>query len=482
MTRPLRRMSLLLGVLFLSLLLQVMRVQVVDAKHLQTDTGNIRPIIEQYGKERGAILVGGSTVARSVDTGDARLRYERRYPQGSTYAPATGFYSLIYGATGIERAEDPILSGTDSRLLGSQFSGLIQGQDRKGGSVVLTLNAAAQRAAYNGLRKYRGAVVAIEPSTGRILALAQSPSFDPSLLSANNTQINNAAWKRYTADVNQPLLNRPLAKTYPPGSAFKIVTAAAALSSGKFTTSTEIPAPAVLDLPLTTATLPNDDRKPCFGGKATLEQALQISCNTAMANVGLTLGGDALLAQAQKFGFGTSFAVPMTAATSVFPGGINAPQTAQSAIGQFDVRATALQMAMVAAGVANHGVVMRPYLVDQINGTDLAPLSRTEPRVFDQAITAQVANELTDMLVNVVDNGTGKPAQIAGVKVAGKTGTAQTTDGKPPHAWFVSFAPADDPKVAVAVVVEDGGNLGSEATGGRLSAPIAKAVMEAILR
>jgi peptidoglycan glycosyltransferase len=475
-------MALLLGLLFVSLLIQDMRVQVVEARHLQTDTGNIRPIIEQYGKERGAILVGGVAIARSVDTGDARLRYERNYPQGSTYAPATGFYSLVFGATGIERLEDPILSGTDPRLLRSQFSGLLQGQDRKGGSIVLTLNAAAQRAAYNGLRKFRGAVVAIEPSTGRILALASSPSFDPNLLSANNTQTNNTAWDRYTKDPNQPLLNRPLAKTYPPGSAFKIVTAAAALSSGQYTMTTEIPAPASLNLPLTNANLPNYDNRPCFGGKATLEQALQISCNTAMANVGLKLGGDVLAAQAAKFGFGTSFDVPMTAATSVFPSNLNAPQSAQSAIGQFDVRATALQMAMVAAGIANHGVVMRPYLVEQVNGPDLAPLSKTQPTEFDQAVTPEVANELTAMLVNVVDVGTGTPAQIPGVKVAGKTGTAETTPGKPPHAWFVSFAPAGNPQVAVAVVVEDGGNLGSEATGGKLSAPIAKAVMEAILR
>jgi peptidoglycan glycosyltransferase len=172
----------------------------------------------------------------------------------------------------------------------------------------------------------------------------------------------------------------------------------------------------------------------------------------------------------------------MTAATSVFPSDLNLPQTAQAAIGQYDVRATALQMAMVMAGVANHGVVMRPYLVDQLNGPDLSVLSRTEPQEFDEAVTPEIAAELTDMLVNVVDNGTGQPAQISGIKVAGKTGTAETQPGKPPHAWFEAFAPADDPQVAVAVVVEDGGNLGSEATGGKLSAPIAKAVMEAILR
>ncbi|HTY72700.1 MAG TPA: penicillin-binding protein 2 [Actinomycetes bacterium] len=482
MIRPLRRMTLLLGLLFFSLLVQATRVQVIEARHLQTDTGNIRPIIAQYGRERGAILVGPAPVARSVDTGDARLRYERRYPMGPLYSAATGFYSLVYGATGIERAEDPILSGTDPRLLGSQFSDLIQGQARKGGSVLLTLNAAAQQAAYDGLRKYRGAVVAIEPSTGRILALVSSPSFDPNPLSANNAKTETTAWNAYTKDSNQPLLNRPLAKTYPPGSSFKIVTAAAALSSGKYTMTTEIPAPAALQLPQSTKKLPNYDNRPCFGGKVTLEQALQISCNTAMANVGLTLGDQTLREQAEKFGFNHTFQVPMTAAQSVFPADLNAPQTALAAIGQYDVRATALQMAMVAAGVANHGLVMKPYLVEQVNGPDLAPLSRTEPQEFDQAVTPLVASELTAMLVNVVDNGTGRPARIPGVQVAGKTGTAQTSPGHPPHAWFVAFAPAQDPKVAVAVVVEDGGNLGSEATGGKLSAPIAKAVIQAVLK
>lgn len=481
MTRTVRRMALLVGVLFLCLLVQANRIQVTRADELNTHPGNIRPIIDSYGKQRGSILVGGTQVALSVDTGNPRLRYERRYTRGPMYAPATGFYSIVYGATGIERQEDALLSGQDPRLIGSQLDDLIRGGSRPGASVRLTLDAAAQQAAWEGIRRYNGAVVAIEPATGRILALASSPSFDPNPLSANNPETNRRAWEKYTDDPAQPMLNRPLARNYPPGSVFKVVTAAAALSSGQYDLDTEIPAPAVLDLPGTTADLPNYDGRPCFGGQVTLEQALQISCNTAMAQVGLTLGDEALREQAEKFGFNHSFDVPMTAATSVFPADLNAPQTAQAAIGQYDVRATALQIAMVGAALGNGGIVMNPYLVDQVLAPDLSVLSRGQPSAFGQAVTPGIAQELTDMLVNVVENGTGRPAQIEGVLVAGKTGTAQTTTGRPPHAWFLAYAPAQAPQVAVAVVVENGGDLGSEATGGRLAAPIAKAVIEAVL-
>ena len=482
MTVTVRRMAVIIAVLFLCLLIQANRIQVTRADELNSRAGNTRAILDTYGEQRGSIIVGATQVARSVDTGDALLRYERRYSRGPEYAPATGFYSIVYGATGIEKQENALLSGTDPRLIGSQLDDLISGGTREGASVRLTLDAAAQRAAWDGIRQYNGAVVAIEPSTGRILAIASSPSYDPNPLSSNDPAENRAAWEKLTANPKEPLLNRPLARTYPPGSVFKVVTAAAALSSGQYTTETEIPAPAVLDLPGTTADLPNYDGRACFGGQVTLEQALQISCNPAFANVGLPLGDDILREQAEKFGFNSSFDVPMTAATSVFPPDLNEPQTAQAAIGQYDVRATALQMAMVGAGIANGGLVMNPYLVDEVLAPDLSVLSRGEPTEFGRAVSPEVAQELTDMLVNVVENGTGKPAQIPGVLVAGKTGTAQTVTGRPPHAWFLSFAPADGADVAVAVVVENGGNLGSEATGGRLAAPIAKAVMEAVLR
>ena len=482
MTITVRRMALIVGVLFLCLMVQANRIQVIKADSLNTRAGNTRSIIDTYGQQRGSIIVGGSQVARSVDTGDPRLRYERRYSRGLQYAPATGFYSIVYGASGIERQENALLSGDDPRLIGSQLQDLISGGSRQGASVRLTLDAAAQQAAWDGLRKFNGAVVAIEPSTGRILAMATSPSYDPNPLSSNDPAENRAAWDKLNADPQKPLLNRPLAATYPPGSIFKVVTASAALSSGQYTTETEIPAPAILNLPGTTANLPNYDGRACFGGQVTLEQALQISCNTAFANVGLHLGDDVIREQAELFGFNHSFDVPMTAATSVFPADLNAPETAQAAIGQFDVRATALQIAMVGAALANGGVVMNPYLVDQVLAPDLSVLSRGEPSEFGRAVSPEIAQEMTDMLVNVVQNGTGKPAQIEGVLVAGKTGTAQTAEGRAPHAWFLSYAPAEGAQVAVAVVVENGGNLGSEATGGKLAAPIAKAVMEAVLR
>jgi peptidoglycan glycosyltransferase len=239
----------------------------------------------------------------------------------------------------------------------------------------------------------------------------------------------------------------------------------------------------VLDLPLTDATLPNENRQPCGpGDKTTLLHALEISCNTAFGSLGMELGGEKLRAQAAKFGFGDTLSVPMRVVPSSVPADLNAPQAAQSAIGQFDVRTTPLQMAMVAAGIANQGRVMTPYLVNQVRSADLDIISGPpQPQELSQAVSARTADIVKNMMVSVVDNGSGARAQIPGVRVAGKTGTAQHDPKQPPHAWFISFAPADDPKVAVAVIVEDGGVTQSEVGGGRVAAPVARAVMEAVM-
>jgi peptidoglycan glycosyltransferase len=256
---------------------------------------------------------------------------------------------------------------------------------------------------------------------------------------------------------------------------------AAALSSGKYTPDTEITGPATLPLPDTTATISNFDNAPCLDGKVTLTEALAISCNTAFAQVGLDLGADALRAQAERFGFNSAMNIPLAVAPSVFPSDLDQPQTAQASIGQYDVRATALQMAMVAAGVANDGVVMKPYLVAEEQAPDLSTLSRTEPQALSRAVSPQIAQELQDMMVTVVTSGTGTTAQIPGVSVGGKTVTAQ--DGnRPPHVWFIAFAPQEDPQVAVAVIVENGGTAGEAATGSAVAGPIARQVMEAVLR
>ena len=485
MNRPLRRVALACMVLFALLLGQANWVQVVKAKQYRNDPRNQRVLLRSYDRERGAIVVGtGSsrtTVARSVETKDA-LKYLRTYPGGAPYAPVTGFASLVYGYTGVERLEDEVLSGEDERLLVRRLSDYVTGRKVAGGSVVLTLNPQAQRAAYEGLAGKVGAVVALDPRTGAVLAMATSPSYDPTVLSSHDPTAIRRAYERLIDDPKGPLANRAVERTYPPGSTFKLITTAAALGAG-YTPERRIPSPRVLDLPGTTADLGNFGGETCGDGRTTtLADALRISCNTAYGGLGMALGADRLRAQAEAFGFGpTGLRLPQRVASSVFPDALTKAQVAQSAIGQYDVRVTPLQMALVAAAIANGGEMMRPYLVQQVLAPDLSPLALAAPEMLRRAVSSRIAQQLTAMMERVVTKGTGTRARIRGVRVAGKTGTAQHQVGEPPHAWFVGFAPANDPQVAVAVLIEDGGNLGSDATGGRLAAPIARAVMQAVL-
>jgi peptidoglycan glycosyltransferase len=477
--KPLRRLSIAVLVMFGLLLLNANYLQVVRAESLHNNSNNPRLILEEYSRQRGPIVVGGKQIARSVETNN-RLKYKRTYAQGKLYAPATGFYSLVYGASGIEAAENSILSGTDDSLFVRRVIDLLTREPPQGGSVSLTLNARAQKAAYDGLNGRKGAVAAIDPSTGAILALVSSPSYDPNLLASHDAAAVRRSYKRLSENPNKPMLNRALRETYTPGSTFKVVTAAAALENG-MTKDTKVFNGPQLDLPQTTSNLPNENGRPCNpGGEATLQDALAFSCNASFGKVGLDLGAAALAAQARKFGFGEAFTIPMRSAVSRFPQNLNPPQTAQSAIGQFSVQATPLQMAMVAAATANTGRVMSPYLVQELRAPDLSPLDITKPKELGQAMSPQSAQQLTDMMVNVVENGTGTNGQIPGIRVAGKTGTAQQGGGRRPHAWFISFAPAENPKVAVAVVIENGGEA-AEISGNQLAAPIARDVMRAVL-
>lgn len=483
MNRPLRRMSAVVMLLFGALLVNVTWVQAFWAEDIRSRPGNLRTILAQYDRERGPILVDGEEVALSVPT-DGDLTYLRRYPLGPLYAHVTGYYSLVYGASGIERAENEVLSGSDARLFVRRVGDLLTGETTEGGAVALTLDPGAQAAAAEALGDRRGAVVALDPTTGAILAMVSSPSYDPNELSSHDPAAVRAAWERLQADEADPLLNRAISRTYPPGSTFKLVTLAAALSAG-YTPEEDVPGPAALDLPQTTADLPNWDGRPCTPGSdtTTLVRALEHSCNSTFGAIGLDLGAEALEQQAQAFGFGTEFEIPMTTAASEFPDDPNPPQTAQSAIGQFDVRATPLQMALVAAGIANNGVVMAPYLVAEVQAPDLTTLDAHEPEELSRAVEPEVAAQIRAMMVSVVEEGTGGNAAIGGVAVAGKTGTAQQGADRAPHAWFTSFAPAgpgETAQVAVAVVLEDGGGE-AEVSGNRLAAPIARAVMQAVL-
>ena len=346
----------------------------------------------------------------------------------------------------------------------------------------LTLNPKAQRAATKGLRGRRGAVVALDPSTGAILAIVTSPTYDPNLLSSHDPAAMRAAYKKLNADPRKPMLNRAARQTYPPGSTFKLVTAAAALESGRFQRDSTVLNTPRLDLPQTTSDLPNFDNRPCDPtGEATLEDALRRSCNVSFGQIGLDLGEEALRKQAEAFGFNQSFEIPMPSARSRFPDSLNPPQTAQSAIGQFDVRSTPLQMAMVAAAIGNRGVVMKPHLIAEVRAPDLSVLDRTRPQELGRAISPQTASTLGEMMVAVVEKGTGTNARIDGVRVGGKTGTAQQGGARKPHAWFTSLADVNDAKVAVAVVIEDGGGA-AEVSGNQLAAPVAREVMLAVLR
>jgi peptidoglycan glycosyltransferase len=279
------------------------------------------------------------------------------------------------------------------------------------------------------------------------------------------------------------MLNRGIQEVYPPGSTFKLITAAAALSTGQYTPDTLVKGGASLDLPQTSTNLVNENGNNCGGDPITLTRALEVSCNVSFGSIGLRLGADALRAQAEKFGFDQTYLNDLPGQVpSRFPAHPDPPQIALSAIGQFDVAATPLQMAMVASGIANGGTVMRPYVVDEIRAPDLSVLDKTSPEAYrSNAVSSSVARQLTAMMVAVVDQGTATTAQIPGVKVAGKTGTAQSSPSRPPYAWFVSFAPADDPKVAVAVLVEDAGVARNAISGSGLAAPIAKKVMQAVI-
>lgn len=483
MNAPIRRLSFLVAALFASLLIATTWIQFVQAKSLDEKPNNRRTLLASYARERGAILVGGAPIAKSVPSKDD-LKWTRTYPSGGLYSQVSGYYSFTYGAGGgLEGAENSLLSGQSDKLFYRRLVDMATGKVPSGASLELTIDPRAQKAADAALGNQRGAVVALDPRTGAILAMVSHPQYDPSTLSSHSLSSVENAWKALNADPGRPALNRTIAgDLYPPGSTFKLVTAAAALSSGKFSEDTQIPGPAELPLPQTTAKLPNDDHQPCGpGGKASVLEALQKSCNTSFGWLGLQVGADALRAQAAKFGFGDSLSVPMRVTPSRVPDQLNAPQTAQAAIGQYDVRVTPLQMAMVSAAIANKGIVMKPYLVKDVRSAELDVIDQTSPEQLSQAVTPDVAAQLTRMMQAVVQSGTGTAAQIPGVTVAGKTGTAQHGTGLAPHAWFTAFAPAEAPKIAVAVVVEDGGHAGNEAFGGKVAAPIARQVIESVM-
>ncbi|PSJ28676.1 penicillin-binding protein [Streptosporangium nondiastaticum] len=480
MNKPVRRIAIFCGLLVLALLLRDNWLQFVQADELKTHKNNRRVDIARYSQPRGNIIVDGQAITGSVETGGVDFKYKRTYTDGAMWAPVTGRSSQVYGATQLEKLYDRVLIGDDDRLFFNRTVDMITGKGKKGGDVITTLNSKAQKAAFEGLGDKKGAVAAIDPRTGKILALASTPSYDPSKIAGAN---DGKEWTSLDKDKNQPMLNRALRQTYPPGSTFKVVTAAAALENGLYKdvdSKTDSPVP--WTLPDTVTELKNEGSIQCKD--ASLREALRVSCNSVFGKVSADLGNKKMMEQAQKFGFNNDkLDTPVRAAQSIYPKD-NRPQNAMDGIGQASNRATPLQMAMVAAAVANDGKLMEPYMVDKVRAPNLNVIETHQPKEMSQPMSRDTARKLQSMMETVVNEGTGKNGQIKGVTVGGKTGTAQhgVDNSGNPYAWFISYAKgADGSPVAVAVVIESSDTLRDDIAGGALAAPVAKKVMEAVL-
>jgi peptidoglycan glycosyltransferase len=489
MNASLRRISVTVMALIVLLLINATMTQVFAADSLRADPRNQRVLLDEYSRQRGQIVAGGQLLAYSAAT-DNRYRFLRVYPNPAVYAPVTGFYSLRYSSSGLERAEDPLLNGSDERLFGRRLADFFTGRDPRGANVDTTIKPRVQQAAWDGMQQgcggppCKGAVVALEPSSGKILAMVSSPSYDPNLLASHDPDVQAQAWQKLRDDPNNPLTNRAISETYPPGSTFKVITTAAALQSGASDTQQLTAAPSI-PLPNSTATLENYGGEPCGNTPTvTLQQAFALSCNTAFVQLGILTGADALRNMAQSFGLDNPPSViPLQVAESTVGIIPDAAALGMSSIGQKDVAMTPLQNAEIAATIANGGVTMQPYLIDSLKGPDLTTISTTAPYEQRRAVSPQVAAKLTELMVGAEKVAQQKGA-IPGVQIASKTGTAEHgSDPRhtPPHAWYIAFAPAQTPRVAVAVLVEDGADRLS-ATGGALAAPIGRAVIQAALQ
>ena len=491
MNRPIKKVAIFCFALFAVLFLDGNWLQVVKASSYSAHADNYRNTIYNYQVDRGNIVVGSTNVASSTATKSSQMKYQRVYSNGPEYAPVTGYFSSNYGTSNLEQFENTLLNGKDTRLATQNFLRKAEGKDTAGGSVVTTINAAAQDAAYSSLKSTlsnegQGAVAAIDPKTGAILALVSLPSYDPNQLASPSSAVQNAYATQLNNNSLQPKLDQALNQTYPPGSTFKIITSAAALTNGLNGQSITPTSPItgapldVLTLPQSTSTIQNSGGETCNSN--VLEDAFAQSCNTVYGYVGMQLGAQNVQSMAQAFGFNkTGPTVPMPTATSVFPTNLNQAQLAQSSIGQFDVTMTPLEGAMMASAVANGGTIESPYLIAKQLDTKGNVIATASPSQFGSPISGSVAGELSTMMQDVVANGTATSLQNIGVSVAAKTGTAERGTGQNPVAWMVAYAPANDPKVAVAVMVADNDVQPSDAFGNSLAGPIAANVIKAVL-
>ncbi|MFJ5226108.1 penicillin-binding transpeptidase domain-containing protein [Streptomyces sp. NPDC088400] len=482
MNKTIRHTAVICLLLVLALLVRATWVQAYESKALADDQYNRRKIIAQYAQPLGDIVVAGSPVTGSRKTASGDLAYERTYTDGDLYAPVTGYSSQAYGSTQLEGIYTDVLDGTDTRLQNPLDA--LMGKATEPGDVLTTIDPAVQKAGYEALGGKKGAAVAIDPKTGRVLGVVSTPSYDPTKISGTT---DGDAWRKLSEDADKPLVNRALRQPLPPGSTFKLVVAAAALEDGLYASvddRTDSPDP--YTLPTTSTVLRNENSSaPCEN--ATIRTALEYSCNTVFAKMADDLGQEKVRAMAEKFGFNDSEQeMPVRASESVYPSGMDKAQTALTGIGQFDVTATPLQMAMVSSALANDGLLASPHMVSKVVDSKGDTLRSYPDGDTERIVSSTTAEQLRSAMVTVVEDGTGTNARIDGAEVGGKTGTAQhgVDNSNTPYAWFTSYAKdsSTGKEVAVAVVVEDSDAARSEVSGNGLAAPIAERMMRAALK
>jgi penicillin-binding protein A len=478
MNRQIVQLFGLFTLLFAVLLAFTSRWTVFEASSLENNPDNRRPLIEEQKIPRGLILAsdGKTVLARSKGEGRGENRtYTRTYPHGRTFGHPVGFSYIRNGRRGLEESRNDDLVGEEDEF-SSILSGL-ESRDQEGNDVVTNLDVAGTEAAVNGLAGRKGAVVAIEPRTGKVRVMVSIPEYDPNLIPSQIGQLNN--------DPNQPLLNRTTQELYPPGSTFKVVTATAALDSGKLTPDTVIDASSPKEI----SGVPLENAGGESFGPISATDALTNSVNTYWAQVGERIGRDTLVEYMRRFGFYEDPQLDYPSFQMIPSGIINGDgdyvdggfDAGRVAIGQGglegEIRAGPLQMAEVAATIANGGRLMKPRLTDRIVRKDGRIKERIQPDLQAVVMKPETADELTNMMSRVVEEGTGTAAALAGIRVAGKTGTAEVGANREfTQPWFICFAPVEDPRMAVAVTVER-----TTGQGGTVAAPIAKSVLEALL-
>ena len=477
MNGPTRRLATAILIGFGLLGLIATWVQVVAADTYRLDPRNARFSLAQSGKERGLIVsADGVVLARSDPDPETTGAYLRVYPEGAPFAHVVGYSSLLFGQQGLELAYSSELRSRRDLTISDLIS-VILGRDLRPLNLQLTIDAELQKLAYQALGGQRGALVALNPVTGEVLAMVSTPSYEPGLLLGADAA---AQWQILLDDPNRPLADRATRELYPPGSTFKTVVAAAAVEGGVATPETTFPDPAAFPLPGSTATISNAGGGVCSDGvSTTLLRAFVRSCNTTFASLAIEVGAEAIGAIADDLGFNREIPFPLTLAESSFPTADLAADPAalgQSGIGERDVRTTPLQMALVAAVIANQGSVPDLRVVARIFDTEGSEVEVFQSGPGIQALSAETAVVVSQMMERVVTEGTGRLAAVPGIRVAGKTGTSTGEEGRP-HAWFIGFGPVEQPSIAVAVFVESGGDVGESASGGSVAAPIAARVI-----